>query len=85
VDGLPGDPGFGVGISDMVGNLNTDKMKSDLDKRANDILPDLVAGINYEGLAVQQDKTNQFIGVDFHFTDLDSNQDVLIPLAFGKS
>lgn len=84
VDGVPGDPAFGLGLSELIGNLNTKKMKSDLNKKASKQLPDLVKGIDYKGLAVQQDISNQFIAADFHFTDLDANNDILIPLAFPK-
>jgi hypothetical protein len=84
VDGLPGDPAFGLGISDLVGSLNTSKLKSDLNRKAAKQLPDLVSGISYEGLAVAQDVSNQFIGADFHFNDQDANDDILIPLAFPK-
>jgi len=85
VDGLPGDPAFGLGISDLVGSLNTNKLKGDLNRKAAKQLPDLVSGIRYEGLAVAQDVSNQHIAADFHFVDLDANAPILIPLAFPKA
>ena len=85
VDGIPGDPGFGVGISELVGNLNTDRLKDELSRRSKETLLDLVNGIEYGGIAVEQVAEQQFIGADIHFTDLDSNADIMIPLAFGNT
>ena len=83
VDGLPGDPNFGVGISNLVGEHNTEKLKRQLEDRVENTMPDLVEGIKYKGTAVEQIKDQQFIGFDLHFTDLDTNEDDFIPLGFS--
>lgn len=82
VGGLPGDPGFGVGVSELVGELNITELRSSLEKKASDTLIGLVDGIEYKGTAVKQIPGQQFISADMHFVDIESKKDILIPLAF---
>ena len=83
IDGLPGDPGFGVGVSELVGALNDKRLKNDLNKKAESTLLDLVEGIEYKGITVERLPEEQFIGADLHFTEVESTEELLIPLAFG--
>jgi hypothetical protein len=81
-DGLPGDPAFGVGIGDLVGEQNTGKLKTRLERRASNTLPNLVSGIAYKGIAASS--SEQTLQADLLFVDLDSNKDLFIPIGFAK-
>lgn len=83
-DGLPGDPDFGVGIGDLVGEQNTMKLKNRLERRASNTLPDLVSGIEYKGMASEANVEDQSLLADLLFVDLDSNDELFIPIGFAK-
>lgn len=84
-DGLPGDPGFGVGVSVLVGEPNTEATALRLDKRAQDTLPAIVENIRYDGISVQRYPNDQTMNVNLKFTDLDAkaNSRVLVPLTLS--
>jgi hypothetical protein len=82
-DGVPGDPGFGVGLSVLVGESDTEATAIELDRRSADMLPALVEGIRYEGVGVERFLSEQLMTADLRFTDLDSNARVLVPLTLS--
>ena len=82
-DGLAGDPEFGVGMSELIGEENVSRLRNDLDRKAA-MIPDIVENVDYKGMAVEQKIEEQFIGADLHFADRDANEDILIPLGFAN-
>ena len=83
-DGLPGDPDFGVGIGDLVGEQNTSKLKNRIERRAANIVPNLVSGIEYKGMASEASVEDQSLQVDLFFVDLETNEELFIPIGFAK-
>lgn len=82
-DGLAGDPEFGVGMSELLGEQNVSWLRTELNRKASTI-PDIVENVDFKGMAVDQKIDEQFIGADLHFVDKDSNDDILIPLGFAN-
>ena len=82
VNGLPGEPDFDVGINTMVGELNVGSLRRFIENQIEKTLPDLVDGITLDDYVIQQVPDQQFVGVDLVFTDLDTDNEVLIPVGF---
>ncbi len=85
VNGLPGDPGFGVGVSELIAEPNTVNLKRFIRRRIEKTIPDLVEGVRFEGQAIRQDPENQVLEADLHFTDLETNEDIIIPLGLKQN
>ena len=82
VNGIPGDPAFGVGLSELVGEENVMSLERQLEYRARNTLEDLTEGVRYEGIVVDREPSQQYTSVDLYFTDLDTQKDILIPIGF---
>jgi hypothetical protein len=82
VNGLAGEPDFGVGLSTMVGELNVRQLKRFIEDKIENGLPDLVDGITLNDYVINQDVKNQLIAVDLELTDNDSDEPILIPVGF---
>lgn len=80
-EGLPGDPDFGVGMSGLYGELNVHRLASRLERKA-ELVEEYVPDTEFRQANVERIPSQRFIGADLVYADLDTREDILIPLAF---
>ena len=81
VDGLPGDPDFGVGLRDLLSELNTTNLRSFTQRRLDRTIPDLTTGVSLVAAVFEQRKAEQIFLVDIQLKDTESREQFLVPLA----
>lgn len=79
VNGLAGEPTFGLGLGDLVGETNTYELVTEIRDRAREELPNLVDNIEYDGISAEQG--DKYLGIDLRFTDLETKEALLLPIA----
>jgi len=81
VDGLAGDPAFGVGLGSMVGEENTVNIERRLKRKVQKGIPEFVDDVALATVKFEQ--SDQALNADLAFIDLVSNDEYLIPLGFN--
>jgi hypothetical protein len=81
VNGLPGDPAFGVGLVDMIFDEIDSNMQRAIRDGLRTTLPDLISDLKYNGSVIALLPDKKFVGVDISCTDLESGQEVMTPVA----
>lgn len=80
VNGIPGEPDFGVGLPKHIGDSNVLRLTNDIRDKVKKVKDLVSAAVEYKGVAVGRIPGKQYVAVDAYFIDKESGADIFIPL-----
>jgi hypothetical protein len=83
-DGLPRELEFGVGMSELIGEGNTNKVRRVTQERAEERIPEYINDVELTEVDVQNKPEDQVLEVDLFFEDLTTKEPIYVPLALPK-